>query len=303
MLNTLTRLFPLWAILLSIFAYLAPELFVDFKPWIVPLLSLIMFGMGLSLKLADFLNVLTNPKVILIGLLLQFLLMPFYAWGIAEFLQLSPLLLAGMVLVGSSPGGTASNVITYLAKGNLALSVTLTSCSTLLAVVATPYLTLLYAGQAVSVDVLAMLLSVLKMVLLPVLAGLLINTFFAEKMSKVKDAFPLISVAAIVFIIAIVVALNHERLGQVGMLVLLAVILHNLLGLMSGYIVPRLLGYDKKTARTLSIEVGMQNSGLAVALAGQYFAAIAALPGAIFSVWHNLSGSLLAFFWVRNNKS
>lgn len=303
MLNTLTRLFPLWAILLSILAYFVPALFVDFKSWIVPLLSLIMFGMGLSLKPADFLNVLTDPKVIFIGLLLQFLLMPFYAWGISELLQLSPLLLVGMILVGSSPGGTASNVITYLAKGNLALSVTLTSCSTLLAVVATPYLTLLYAGQTVSVDVFGMLFSVLKMVLLPVLAGLLINTFFAEKVAKVKDVFPLISVIAIVFIIAIVVALNHERLGQIGIIVLMAVVLHNLLGLISGYVIPRLLGYDEKTARTLSIEIGMQNSGLAVALAGKYFGAMAALPGAIFSIWHNLSGSLLAVLWAKHNKS
>jgi BASS family bile acid:Na+ symporter len=302
MLNTLTRLFPLWAILLSILAYLMPGLFVDFKPWIVPLLSLIMFGMGLTLKPVDFLQVLTNPKIIVIGLSLQFFLMPLYAWGVAEFLQLSPLLLVGMVLVGSSPGGTASNVITYLAKGNLALSVTLTTCSTLLAVVATPYLTLFYAGKTLPVDVGAMLLSVLKMVLLPVLSGLLINTFFAEKITKIKDVFPLISVIAIVFIIAIVVALNNERLGQVGLIVLLAVILHNLLGLISGYFIPRLLGYDQKTAITLSIEVGMQNSGLAVALASKYYGTVATLPGALFSIWHNLSGSLLASYWVKQNR-
>jgi len=300
MIQRIIHLFPLWAILLSIVAYFYPANFVEFKSWIIPLLSLIMFGMGLSLTIADFKRVLAQPLVILLGVILQFLFMPFYAWLIAHFLSLSPLLLAGMVLVGASPGGTASNVIAYLAKADVALSITLTSISTFLAVILTPYLTLFYVGESVPLVASAMLLSIAKIVLLPVGLGLLINTFFMSRVRRIKAFFPLISVIAIVFIIAIIVALNHSRLADIGSAVLLAVILHNLSGLITGYSLTRLFGYDRKTARTLSIEVGMQNSGLAVALANQYLGALAALPAAIFSIWHNLSGSLLAVWWQRH---
>ena len=297
MIIRLTQLFPLWAILLSLAGYWQADWFAGLKFSIIPLLSLIMFGMGMSLKAADFKLVLKQPKLIALGVLMQFLLMPFIAWGIAIVLSLPPLLLAGMVLVGSSPGGTASNVITYLAKGDLALSITLTSVSTLVAVIATPYLTLLYAGQVVPVDTIGMLFSIFKIVLIPVFLGVLFNTLFGEKLLKIKDIFPLISVIAIVFIIAIVVALNAGRLAEIGLLIVSAVMLHNLLGLISGYSIAHILGYDKKICRTLSIEVGMQNSGLAVALASNYFGAMAALPGALFSIWHNLSGSALAAYW------
>ena len=302
MINRLVQLFPLWAILLSVAGYLHPEWFVSLKVAIIPLLGLIMFGMGISLTTADFVNALKRPRLIALGIAMQFLLMPFYAWGIASVMSLSPLLLAGMVLVGSSPGGTASNVIAYLAKGDLALSITLTSISTLIAVVATPYLTLLYAGQTIPVDAVAMLLSILKIVLLPVFLGVMINTFFFKQVAIIKDVFPLVSVMAIALIIAIVVALNTGRLADIGLILLAAVALHNVLGLISGYSISRALGYDKKTSRTLSIEVGMQNSGLAVALASKYFGAAAALPGALFSIWHNLSGSLLASVWSRSTK-
>jgi bile acid:Na+ symporter, BASS family len=301
MIIRLTQLFPLWAILLSLAGYWQADWFASFKFSIIPLLSLIMFGMGMSLKAVDFKLVLKRPKLIAVGILMQFLLMPFIAWGIAILLSLPPLLLAGMVLVGSSPGGTASNVIAYLAKGNLALSITLTSVSTLIAVIATPYLTLFYAGQVVPVDTIGMLFSIFKIVLIPVFLGVLLNTLFGEQLLKIKDIFPLISVIAIVFIIAIVVALNAGRLAEIGLLIVSAVMLHNLLGLVSGYSIAHLLGYDKKICRTLSIEVGMQNSGLAVALASNYFGAMAALPGALFSIWHNLSGSALAAYWNRQN--
>lgn len=226
--------------------------------------------------------------------------MPFYAWGISTLMTLPPMLLAGMILLGCSPGGTASNVITYLAKGDLALSITLTSISTLIAVVATPYLTLFYVGQTVPVDAAAMLFSIVKIVILPVFFGLLINVLFGEKLFAAKDVFPLISVIAIVLIIAIVVALNASKLAEIGFVLVGAVVLHNILGLISGYGVARLLGYDEKICRTLSIEVGMQNSGLAVALASKYFAPSAALPGAFFSIWHNISGSILASIWSRS---
>ncbi|HHC74085.1 MAG TPA: bile acid:sodium symporter family protein [Thiothrix sp.] len=296
-------LFPLWALILSTIAYIYPAPLIELKTWIIPLLSLIMFGMGLSLTLADFQRVFQRPRLIMLGVALQFILMPFYAWLIAHWLGLSPLLLAGMVLVGTSPGGTASNVIAYLAKADVALSITLTSLSTLLAVVLTPYLTLFYVGESVPLQASAMLFSILKIVFLPVALGLLINTFFATRISAVKAFFPLLSVLAIVLIIAIIVALNHGRLADVGMVVLSAVILHNVSGLITGYGITRLLGYDQQSARTLSIEVGMQNSGLAVALANQYLGAVAALPAALFSIWHNLSGSLVAAWWQRQSTS
>lgn len=300
MLDRINQLFPLWAISLSVIAFFQPHLFINFKSWIIPLLSIIMFSMGLTLKLENFAHVFQRPKLIFLGVSLQFLLMPLYAWIIASALQLEAVLLAGMILVGASPGGTASNVITYLAKGDVALSITLTTVSTLLAVILTPLLTLLYAGQSVPVDPLAMFLAISKVVLLPILGGVLLNQFFSSQLTHARAFFPLVAMIAIVFIIAIVVALNQTRLAELGMLLSLAVILHNALGLISGYSIAKLLKYDSKVARTLAIEVGMQNSGLAVALASKYFGAAAAIPGALFSIWHNLSGSLLASWWTRS---
>lgn len=297
----LTALFPLWALLFTGLAYLLPDLFSGLRPTIPWLLGLVMLGMGLSLHPRDFVQVARRPGVVGLGVGLQYLLMPLLAWGIAMALGLSPALLAGMVLVGASPGGTASNVICYLARGDVALSITLTAVSTLLAVLLTPALTLLYAGQAIAVPALAMLMDVVKIVLLPVLAGILLNLLFPRLLSPLRGVFPLISVFAIVLIIAVIVALNQARIGELAAVVVLAVALHNALGLAGGYGIARLLGRDARTARTLAIEVGMQNSGLAVALAAKHFPAVAALPGAVFSVWHNLSGSLLASWWARRS--
>ncbi|WP_201346090.1 bile acid:sodium symporter family protein [Thiohalobacter sp. COW1] len=300
MIHTLTRLFPLWAILFSALAWWQPALFAGLKSAILPLLALVMFGMGLTLTLDDFTRILKMPKLIVLGALLQFGVMPLAAWGISLLLGLNPLLTAGMVLVGASPGGTASNVVCYLAKGNVALSITLTAVSTLLAVLLTPWLSWLYLNASIDVPVLQMLMSIVQLIIAPVLLGIALNHFLHARLRPLQHAFPLISVAAIVLIIAIIVALNHERLGELSLLLLLAVVLHNLTGLLGGYAVPRLLGYDTTVCRTLAIEVGMQNSGLAVALAMKYFAPLAALPGALFSIWHNLSGSLLAALWRRS---
>lgn len=291
--------FPVWAILLSIVAYLQPELFVAYKSAIVPLLVVIMFGMGMTLTTDDFKQVLQQPKVIGLGVALQYLVMPLAAWLVSVLLQLPTELLIGMVLVGSSAGGTASNVICYLAKGNVALSISLTLCSTLLAIVAMPALTLLYAGQSVPVPALNMLLSILKIVLIPVLLGVTLNTLLRKQLARITPVFPFISTLAIILIIAIIVALNQTRIANMGLLILLAIAIHNAIGLLSGYTIARKLGYDSITSRTLAIEVGMQNSGLSVALALKYFGPAAALPGALFSIWHNLSGSLLAAWWRR----
>ncbi len=261
-----------------------------------------MFGMGITLTWQSFKQVLKRPGMIGLGVLLQYLLMPLLAWLIAQRLGLPPYLLAGMVLVGACPGGTASNVVCYLARGDVALSITLTTVSTLLAIVATPLLTWLYVGQKVPVPVESMLLSIFKIVLLPVALGVVVNSLFGNRLKAVKHLFPLLSVLAIVVIIAIIVALNRSNLSSMGMGVALAVVLHNLSGLLFGYWIPRLMGQDQRTCRTLAIEVGMQNSGLGVALAVKYFSAAAALPGALFSIWHNLSGSMLAGYWSRRQR-
>ncbi|MEW8084281.1 MAG: bile acid:sodium symporter family protein [Candidatus Thiodiazotropha endolucinida] len=301
MITYITRLFPIWALLFSLIAYAEPDLFVDMKPAIVPLLGVVMFGMGMTLTWKNFTDILKKPVVIGFGVFMQYLVMPFAAWLIAVVSGLPPYLMAGLVLVGACPGGTASNVVCFLARGDVALSITLTTASTLLAIIATPILTWLYVGQKVPVPVASMLWSIFKIVLLPVTLGVLVNTLFGRKLGAFKHIFPLLSVLAIVVIIAIIVALNRSNLANLGMAIALAVIMHNLLGLMGGYWLPKLLGWDERVCRTLAIEVGMQNSGLGVALAVKYFSVAAALPGALFSIWHNLTGSMLAGYWSRRN--
>jgi len=297
MLKKFTSLFPLWAVLLSAVAYLYPGYFAPHKGLIVPFLSLIMLGMGVTLSVDSFLAVLKKPSVVILGTVMQYTLMPFFAWLICLVLNLPTELMAGVVLLGCCPGGTASNVICYLAKGDVALSIVLTSVSTLIAFLATPFLTWLYIGQTVEVDVMGMLVSVVKIVLVPVVFGLSINYFFEEKISKIRDIFPAISALAIVIIIAVIIGVNRGSLESMGLMVLLAVVLHNFLGLAGGYGVAKALKLSETEARTIAIEVGMQNSGLSVALAIKHFTAAAALPGAIFSIWHNLSGAFLAGHW------
>ena len=296
----ITRFFPLWAALFTLLAWLQPSLFADGKALIVPLLSLVMFGMGLTLSVQDFQRVLKMPGVVALGLLLQYSIMPLTALLISRLLGLGPELTVGMILVGSCPGGTASNVICYLARGNVALSISLTAFSTLLSVFLTPLLTLLLVDASIAVPAEQMLFSIFIMVIFPVTLGLTLNHLFGDKIQALTPLFPAISVTAIVFIIAIIIALNAESLPQLGALLALAVVLHNLTGLALGYLAARALRCDDATSRTLAIEVGMQNSGLAVALAFQYFTASAALPGALFSIWHNLSGSVLASAFRRD---
>lgn len=293
-------LFPVSAIVCSLIAYSYPEPFSDLKSWIVPLLSSIMFCMGMTLNWGHFRAVLINPKIIFVGVLIQYLIMPFMAFWIAKSLELSQDQTIGMVLVGASAGGTASNVICYLARGNVALSVLLTTTSTFIAVLATPLLTLLFLNETIQVPFWKMLSSVAQIVLIPVLIGTAINSYFARNIASIRSIFPLLSSLFIVLIIAIIIAINTKTLANSGPLIVIAVVLHNLSGLMAGYIIPKLFGYDTETCRTLSIEVGMQNSGLSVALAIKYFSGMAALPGAIFSIWHNISGSVIAGFWGKS---
>ncbi len=297
----MTQFFPLWAIVFSVLAWAQPSLFVPFKSWIVPLLAVVMFGMGLSLHISDFKRALCMPRLIISGVALQYSIMPVAALLISVVLQLDPVITAGMVLVGASPGGTASNVICYLARGNVALSITLTAISTLLAIVFTPLLAWLLIDSSIHVPASQMLLSLINIVILPVGTGVMLNHFAGKTLAPLRHVFPLLSVIAIVFIIAIIVGLNQSNFGQLGVSLLLAVVLHNSIGLICGFYASRVLGYQPGECRTLAIEVGMQNSGLAVALAIKHFTATAALPGAIFSIWHNLSGSVLAGFWSKRH--
>lgn len=298
-----TKLFPIWAILFSVIALLFPNVFSPLAPTIPYLLGVVMLGMGLTLTVESFREVVERPRAVVVGVVLQFGIMPLAAWLVATALALPPQIAAGLVLVGSSPGGTASNVIAYLARGAVALSITLTAASTLLSVVATPALTWLFVGQRVPVPVWSMLWSIFRIVLIPVAVGVTVNQLWGRKLGRVRQASPLLSVAAIVIIIAIIVARNESELATLGPAVVIAVALHNGLGLTLGYVLSKLLRFSEAEARTLAIEVGMQNSGLGVVLAHQYFSAIAALPGAVFSVWHNLTGSALASFWSRRPAS
>lgn len=302
MLKRATDLFPLWAVLFAGLAWWAPELFAPGRPAIVPLLGLIMFGMGATLLPRDFAAVVRRPGVLALGAALQFGGMPALAYGVARGLELPAELAAGLVLVGSCPGGTASNVICYLARADVALSITMTAVSTVVAIVATPLLTSAWVGATVDVDVVGMIESIFRIVLVPVALGVAANTWLGAPLAPLQRVFPLVSVVAIVAVIAIVVALSHERLAELSGLLLVAVALHNASGLVLGYGLPALFGLPEAQRRTLAIEVGMQNSGLAVALAVKHLGALAALPGAIFSVWHNLTGSALAAWWSRRHE-
>jgi bile acid:Na+ symporter, BASS family len=303
MLNKFNQLFPLWAILLSLSAFFFQSMFQPLAGAIVPILSAIMFIMGLNLSKEDFVNIIEEPLPVFVGVFIQFLLMPVLAITLSLMLQLSNQLTAGMVLVGSCAGGTASNVICYLAKGELALSISMTLATTLLGIVVTPALCTFYLSETVAVDSWGLVMSMLQIVLLPVAFGCLAGHYAPGLVCKVKPALPSCAIILILLVIMIIVALNASRMIDIGPLVLTAVILHNLGGLAGGFFISRLFGFSIRRSQTIAIEVGMQNSGLGVALAMQYFSATAALPGALFSIWHNISGSLLASYWSRNRSS
>jgi len=294
--TSLTRYIGVVIILFSAAAMAVPSVFAWATQYTSWFLGAAMFGMGLTIKAGDFKVVFTRPKEIVIGCVAQYSIMPLAAWALSVLLGLPTDLAVGVILVGCCPGGTASNVITYIAGGDVSLSVGMTIVSTLLAPIMTPVLTYLLAGAWVDVSLMAMVISVTKVILVPVVLGIVIHGLLGSAMEKVSSLVPLISVVAIVMIIAGIVANNVEKIFTCGLLVLGVVVLHNLLGMGLGLLASRLfhVEYDKATA--IAIEVGMQNSGLAVSLAAANFAAnpLATLPGAIFSVWHNISGSVFA---------
>lgn len=293
------RWFALLVLAAGAVGLLLPEQTAPLADYTSLFLAVIMFGMGLTLRPADFAVVLTHPKAALTGILCQYTVMPLLGWGIAHALDLPPMLIVGMVLVGAAPGGTASNVIVYLARGDVALSVAMTSVSTVLAPLLTPLLVLALAGRTLEVPTGDMFGTILKVVLVPVLAGLALRTFADRWITPVLPVLPLVSAGGIVLVVAGIVGANAEDVMATGALVALAIVLHNGLGLLLGYLIGRIGGLSETGRRAISVEVGMQNSGLAAALATTYFSPLAALPGALFSVWHNVSGSLVASFWAR----
>ena len=281
-----------------------PDVLLPVGMWVInPLLGLIMFGMGLTLKPHDFRIVLQRPKDILVGCLAQFTVMPLVAGGLAKAFSLPDELALGVILVGCCPGGTASNVITFLARGDLALSVGMTAMSTVLAPLLTPLLVWLMAGTLVDVDTVGMLLSILYVVIAPIIGGFLVQRFFPKFTQKAVVYLPAFSTLMIAAVVAMVVSHTADRLLSAGLLVIVVVVLHNLLGLTIGYTIGRLLRFSREKCIAISIEVGMQNSGLASSLAAIHFASfpLATIPGAVFSVWHNISGAITARIFARNN--
>jgi bile acid:Na+ symporter, BASS family len=294
----------------SIFAAVSTALFYPrpfvemngfvFATLLTPLIQIIMFGMGTSMSFDDFAGVLKMPKGVLIGVVSHFIIMPLLGFTIANISGLPPEIAAGIILIGCSPNGTASNVISYLAKANLALSITITAISTMLAPFVTPFLMKFLAGAFIKIDVWAMMFDIFKIVIFPIAAGLLFNKFLSGKVKWLDKAMPLVSMFAITFIIVIITAAGRDNLLKIGPVLLLAVLVHNLLGYSLGYWSGRLFRMSERDCRTIAIEVGMQNAGLASGLAkGMGKMATVGLAPAIFGPLMNVTGSILASYWHR----
>ena len=292
------KTFSFWVILFACFGFFAPQLFTGHKSWITPLLGIVMFGMGLTLSATDFREVFRRPKDVAIGVVGHYLIMPGIAYLLAITLRLPPDIAVGVILVGCCPSGTASNVMTFLARGDVALGVSIASISTLIAPLATPALVSLLAGKWMAINTASLFTDIVQVVILPIVLGLVAKALFGRQAAASVKALPLVSTMAIVLIVAIVVGLNQPKLLTSGLLILAAVVLHNLLGFMLGYLFASMFGMDLAKRKAVMMETGMQNSGLGAALAAAHFNPLAAVPSALFSVWHNLSGSALATWFA-----
>ena len=298
------KTFAIWVVLFSALALYSPDIFIWLKAYIPWMLGIIMFGMGMTMTLSDFKSVLHSPKAVFIGVAAQFIVMPTLAFLLCKLFQLPVEIAIGVILVGCCPGGTASNVITYMAKGNTALSVACTSVSTILAPILTPSIFYLFASQWIEIDAFSMLKSILQVVLVPIILGLIVRAVLKQKVDHYIQVMPVISVVAIVAIVAAIIAGSKAQILESGLLILGIVILHNGFGLLLGYWAGRIFKLEEADCRAISIEVGMQNSGLGVALAAVHFALspLTAVPSAIFSLWHNISGASLATYWATKNQ-
>jgi bile acid:Na+ symporter, BASS family len=288
------KTFALWVILFALAGFFFPETFRQLAPWIVTLLAIIMFGMGLTISLDDFREVVKRPMEVGIGVVSQFLIMPLLAVLLTRIIPMSPEVAAGVILVGCCPGGTSSNVMTYLSKGDVALSVACTSVTTLAAPIVTPFLVWMFASQYLPVDAVAMFVSIVKVVLVPLALGFALQKLAPGVVRSALPVLPLVSVVGIVLIVAAVVGASKGAIAQSGLLIFAVVVLHNGLGYLIGFFAAKAFGLSLARRKAIAIEVGMQNSGLGAALANAYFSPVAAVPSAIFSVWHNISGALLA---------
>ncbi|WP_047152723.1 bile acid:sodium symporter family protein [Aneurinibacillus tyrosinisolvens] len=293
------KTFMIWVLLFAIIAYMSPGNFKWIGAYIVPLLGIVMFGMGLTLSTADFKEVFRRPKDVALGVLGHFIVMPLLAYLLAVGLNLPPEVAVGVILVGCCPSGTASNVMVFLARGDVALAVAIASVSTILAPIVTPLLILLLASKWVDINVWSLVISILQIVIIPLALGFIVKKFFGKQAEAGAKALPLISVIAIVMIVSGVVAGSQAKLATTGPLIFAVVVLHNILGFLLGFFFARLCGMDLAKQKAVAMEVGMQNSGLGVAIATAHFSPLAAVPSAIFSVWHNISGSTLASIFSR----
>ncbi|HUF63814.1 MAG TPA: bile acid:sodium symporter family protein [Verrucomicrobiales bacterium] len=297
-LTSLTNLFALWILLGTAWALIFPAWFTWFQPWIAPGLGLIMLGMGLTLRFADFAEILSRPTGVAAGVAGQFLIMPAAGYLLARVFGLPEALSLGLILVACCPGGTASNVIAYLGRASVPLSVIMTLCSTLLSVVLTPWLTQLLARRYMSIDPAPLMLTMIQIVLLPVLAGIVLNQYLPNFTGRIQPAAPLVSVFTIVLIVGCIVGQQRDLLRESAGPLLLAVFLLHSFGFGAGYIFALALGQSETYRRTISVEVGMQNSGLGSALAARHFTdPITAVPAALSAVTHCLIGSALAGLW------
>ncbi|MBP2663842.1 MAG: Bile acid:sodium symporter [Firmicutes bacterium] len=293
------RNMTLWVVVFSAIAFFYPAPFKPVGKYISYLLGIIMLGMGLTMSLEDFRLVLTRPKDVFYGVFFRYLIMPLVGFGVAKMLGLPPALAAGMVLLGAAPSGTGSNVMTYIAKGDTALSITVSSVNTILAPVLTTYIFAFLAGAMIPIDIAALLIDIVKIVLVPVAAGVVLHMVAPALVEKLIKVVPAVSVIFIIAIIASVVALNATKLATMAMILLVAVMIHNIAGLLLGYYAGRTVGMSKKKSRAITFEIGMENSGLAVALALAHLDPLAALPAAVMTVWEYIAGSLLASYWGR----
>jgi|SRR5699024_10127288 len=297
------KTFALWVLLFAALAFLSPSSFTLIGQYIPWLLGIVMLGMGMTLTLGDFHEIIRHPLAVIIGVVSQFVIMPLIAYALAKLFALPPAIAVGVILVGACPGGTASNVMTYLARGNTALSVACTSVSTLLAPILTPVVFYLLASEWLEVSMSAMFISVIKMVLFPIAIGVMLRMIFKSSIAKATEVLPLVSVFSIVLIVAAVVSGSKQSIIESGLLIFGVVVLHNGLGYLLGFGVARLFKLNFADSKAVSIEVGMQNSGLGAALAKTHFALdpVTAVPSAIFSFWHNISGPILATFWASRS--
>lgn len=294
-----TNTFLVWMLIAAVIGFIFPMQLSTLSNWVPYLLGIVMLGMGLTIDPKDFKIIFQAPRSVIIGVVLQYTIMPLSAFLIVKLFHLPPEIAIGVILVGCCPGGTSSNVMSYLANANVALSVAITSVSTLLAPFLTPALIYLFAHEWLQVSFISMFWSVVQVILIPIIIGFVLQKLFKSFADKTATALPIVSVVAISLILASVVGSSKAQILATGLLIFAVVILHNLIGYILGYTFAKILKLDRPDKKAVSIEVGMQNSGLAVSLATVHFNPLSAVPGAVFSLIHNITGPILAKYWNK----